>query len=355
MHEALVAHRSGDLALAKTRYHRALKLEPKIKGAKTNLAAIALRRDETELALKELQAELDIRGDDPDAKLVKALAFLRTDRVDKALEDIKEIARLGGGLPPDTVSGYTRRATAQLLVAAGRLMQAGDATEGDAIVAVWDALNPVLNLDIASMAKAKADAPKDALEGLKRQARRLGGLLALTSGEHQRGLELLAVDATEKRKAPYPILRLYGLVALGRSKEALTLAEKAEAGPLKDSPWAKVLRGYALASLGRHGEIPKVVAGLGTDVSQPASLRAAALRLMASAHTKRGAWDEVVTALLAAGTALGAKNVPPELWLDQAVALAHVGRIQEAKRAIAGVLRDQPSHKRGKTLEALLK
>ncbi len=355
MHEGIVAHNRGELSLAKARYQRALKLEPGIQGAQTNLGALAFARGELEVALREIQGELERRPEDPSARLLRALTFVATGRYQKAEEDAEGLAALGGGLAAQTVAGKTRRATARLTVALARLAKAGDARGGDAVQAIWDALDPILHLKVASIQRRSGGASLDTLVRIQRHARRVGGLLALTSGSYQRGLDLLAADATSKRPAPYPVHRLHALVALGRVDDALALVASAKAGPLRDSAWAKVLRGHALLAKQRPAEIHKVVGGIPSSTSLPTPVRVAALRLLAVAAAAKHRWQRALDVISAAENLLGRGNVPASLWLDKATAQAHLGEVEDARRTISGVLRDDPTDERAKSLEALLR
>jgi len=358
MHEGISAHQKGQLSQAQLSYKRALKLEPGIAGAKTNLGAIAYAKGELEKALKELQGELERRPDDPTATLLRALTFVAMGNPTKAAEDAEPLARLAGGLPAKTVSGKTRRAAARLIVGLARLagaQAAAPAKRTEAVQAAWDAIEPVLELKIDRIKVRPTDLPLDTLTRLQRDARRVGGVLALAMGKYERGLTLLTQDATAKRPAPYPVLRLHAMLALGRTDEALALVAKAEAGPLRDSPWAKVLRGHALLRKGRTGEVHKIVGGVPDSKDVDPSLRAAALRLLAVAASTEGKWIKVLTAVTRAEKLLGRGQVPASLWLDKATAQAHLGKLEDARRTVAGVLRDDPEDKRARQLEAALK
>jgi len=329
MSEGIAAHEAGSHDEARARYQAALRLDPKVMGASNNLAALALIADELDDATERLKDELRSHPELAVAQLNQAVTALRARDPAAAERAALDLAELSGGLPPRGADALAARRAARALVACARLAR-GDAfdairaawpVEPEAGADAWDPARELAHLAIAfgAVAADRLDEAARWLEGLEGpDARRLRAAVALRRGDEGP----IRALATHHR----PV-----------EATALDLLLDAWTAWLSDDPAAT---GDALDALG-ESEV---------DAFEPA-LRVSRWRLAAALASREGDWP---SALVHLDRALELDRRAADLWLDRALALAHLGRLDDARIVVLGVLRDEPEHPRARELRGLL-
>ncbi len=329
MSEGIAAQRDGDRAAAAARYQTALKLDTRARGAANNLALIAIVEDRDEDAVARVKDELDRHPALDEARLNRAWLLVRGGRHDEIDADLVELAELAAGKPPSDPRILRRRAAGRALLAINRL---GSGAPWLEVRSVWE--RPLAEL-LPAAALTDDDRALDAL------TLEVLGLAALRAGEHEAAVELLvAADAPHSVRA-----RASALAALGRLDEALaTLLALAEPEPVDH-----VLRAWVGLSTDRVGDAEQALAAV---PEPPETLTVAWHQLHAALASRRTDWAVALQHLDAAIAA--AAPGAPGLWLDRAVALAHLGRLDDARVSVIGVLRDHPAQERAVRLKRLL-
>ncbi len=323
MREGIVLQQQGRALPAAERYRQALRLSPSVPGAYNNLALIALGRDELTRAVALLEEELQRHPASPQAALNRALVLVRLGDFARAEAEATKFAALAGGLPEQDPERLARQRRARVIVALARLGAERPAAE------VATPLEAALS---------GAEAPDDPVLAAARRA-----LFLVHAGQGAPEAALAtgaALDAPDDQ-----LLRAALLARLGRYDQMLSLVDAVK--PADDAdPYPSLLRTHALVALGRDAEAAAALGRLRLDEASPwAGWRA---RLTATLASRAGDW----TGALAALEAVSAPSA--DQWLDRAVALAHLGRVEEARVAVAGVLRDAPDHPRALALRASL-
>ncbi len=329
MSEGIAAQRDGDLSAAEARYEAALRVDPRVVGAANNLALVALARGQDDAAILRIKDELDRHPDLGEARLNQAWLLVRGGRYQKVDEALVELSDLGAALPPDTPRVRRRRATARALLAVARYARA----------APWGDVRAARERPLAELLPGDAlTEPDRALDALTREVL---GLAALRVGANAEALELLdGLDAPRATRA-----RAAALIAAGRTAEAdAALASLSEA-----APFDRLARAWIALNDGRHGVAAQALAQLATP---PEGAEATWHRLQAALASRRGDWATALAHVDAAIALPG--DTPPDLWLDRATALAHLGRLDDARVTVIGVLRDRPDDARARGLSEAL-
>lgn len=337
MHDGILSQQAGDNSAAVEAYRKALEIAPQIPGAHNNLALVELARGELTKAIGLLEDELKQRSGEPHALLNRALIFIRLGQYDKAVADVEPIAELGSKVPPQDEHALARRDRARLLLGLARIGQDKSPDEID------EALDGV---------GEDATEEQPTRLALRRHARRVAGIHALAASQWERGArELAMADRQEDR-----VLRAAAQIRLGQGAEALRVLDGV-ADEKRSEPWVLLLTAHAQALEGDAKAARDALAPLVHDrkaaPEAPAEIAASAWRLFASLAGAEGKWPVALGALDRVIT-LSAKP-SAGVWLDRAVVLAHLGKLDEARVAVAGVLRDYPDDARARELQKLLK
>lgn len=330
MHDAILAHQAGETEKATAAYERALKKSAKVVGASHNLALIALSEDRLTESIALLEAELKAHPRFDGARLTRALVLIRIGEHQRAEESLASLPRLEG-LPPETPEALARAQRARILLGLARM---GGGAEREAAEA------PLL--------RVIRDAPPQDTKWTP-MARRALAVQALLRGDHAAA----AAQLEPLEASPDRTLRAGALLRLGQGAAALSAL--GEASDADESPARRLIRAGAQARTGAAQAAEETLAPLLAD-SPPAGASprhlAAAWHLLASLRSAAKDWDGALHALDRAAKA----DAPhPALWLDKAVTVAHLGRLDEARQIVAAVLRDHPDDARGKSLAELLR
>ncbi len=390
MHEGIVAQRAGRLDRAAAQYRLALTKRPGLRGAENNLGVLALARGNLTGALAHFEAALGRGKEVPFARLNHAITRLRLGDPAGAAREARPLAALAGGAPPKTPEAAVLRATARVLLAAA-LVDEGAPQGGRASEATTQVRN-ALHALLAPPQGASPPLPKP----LRAAALRVAGHLAVQAGAWAHALDSLEEAERLRVQAgvgdPPRDVALRAALALrtGQPERALALTAKPQ-----DSPharpgaraWRAVLRAYALAQTHEEGEAEAlldtllaqtpcaaVAASAGAEsaapprsdtadapdlkgsaakpCAAPSAPQVAALRLRAALRSAHGAWGPALADL---DTVWRADPTAPGLLLDQATALAHLGRVEEARAAAAGALQRAPGDPRARALVSALR
>lgn len=377
MHEGIVAQRAGHLDRAAAHYRLALTKRPGLRGAENNLGVIALERGNLPGALAHFEAALGRGKEVPFARLNHAITRLRLGDREGALKEARPLAKMAGGSPPKTPQGRAVRATARVLLAAASVGDpAGDHKEAAAMRAALDGI----------MARSSGE-PEALSPALRGAALRLAGHLAVQArawapaAESLEEAERLRAQAQPKGQPQDLALRAALALRTGAPARAISLTGGPLGGALPSPPlpsstaWAAVVRAHALAQTGKGddakalldrvlsptpacsaraqaGAQPGPAGGTADPCPPPSPPQLAALRLRAALRSARGEWAAALADLDAVWRATPAA---PGLLVDQATALAHLGRVEQARAAAAGALQRAPGDPRARALVAALR
>ncbi|MEZ4269168.1 MAG: tetratricopeptide repeat protein [Myxococcota bacterium] len=331
MHHALEAQRAGDLDGAISRYRRALKVEPRVRGAYNNLAIIALGKGNLTQAVKLLEEELALHPRSSEANRNMAVVLLRLGRADDALARVTPLAAVGGGAPTSRADRRIEQDEARLVLAVARWKAGQDAQ------AVRQPLELVLSPPPPGL--------DPALRGeLERRARTALTYRALHDGEPGVALPPGAVSGEPPELG---VARVIQSLREGKADLALSALE-----PMGDSPEVRVLRASALLTLARPGEARLALDGLNAS-TLPSPLAVTFHRLHASLAAAGSDWRGALEHIERAQTA--AAGPDSGLTLDRATALAHVGQTEQARALVDSVLRTSPADPRAGVLADALR
>jgi Flp pilus assembly protein TadD len=321
LHEGIVAHQKAEPVIARDRYLRALELDSQLPGVHTNLALLALGEGQLDRAAELLGKELEVEPEGEVGRLNRALLAIRSGSFDRAAQDAEAVWQAAPGSEAVTEPG---RRTARLLWAIAARAR------GEPRAKLAETLRPAADLGAADPV------------GLA--ARRLLGVLAYEAGELTTALEHLeAADHPAVRP-----LRAAICLELGRPREAVELLEGAEGAE------AGLLQAHALAATGQPDLArARLEAVFDRSREAPAAVRTAAHRLLARIDGDGGRWSAALSHVDAA--ALGYETPPVALWVDRALCLAHLGRLDEARVVLGGALREAPEDPRAKALREILR
>ncbi len=334
MHDALKAQHEGDVDTAIARYRRALKIEPRVRGAYNNLAIIALAKGNLTQAVKLLEEELALHPRSPEANRNMAIVLLRLGRPGDAIERVAPLAAVSGGAPTSRPDRRAEQDEARLVLAVAR-WKAGQPSE-----LVRQPLELVLSAP-------PPGADPDARAALQRRAQVALAFRALEDGDE--ATALLASPAADMKDVPVEVRRMRAIRALrdGAPDLALTALDAMEG-----SPEIVVLRGSAHALAGRPDEAAKL---LGTVEAAALSAPYAVVfhRVRASLAAAGGDWQGALGELQRADEGAGGRD--PDITLDRAIALAHVGDVDAARSLVDTVVRDAPDNPRASALADALR
>lgn len=310
--DGIRAQREGSLAVAEERYRKALELDPKARGAAHNLAVIALAKGDLDHAVPLLQQEIDAHGDAAEPRLLLATLALDRDKATEAEALAAPFADLSGGLPPTDPTALAIRERARLLVVVARRAQGKGLSD---VRAGW----PVEPSRLPTQGDGAL-----AREAIAATALRVGDVTAAATF-------VAELDTPFARE-----VRAYAALAgVAPADDAVTDALRDDA-----TAWAGLARVWAGESAA--DDAPADVAMASPD----AGTAIAGARLKASVRATAGDWEGALAALSSrpgvAATRDGA--------LATAIALAHVGRLDEARAALVDLQRQDPSDATVKTL-----
>lgn len=337
MHDALAAQHEGDVDTAIARYRRALKIEPRVRGAYNNLAIIALAKGNLTQAVKLLEEELALHPRSPEANRNMAIVLLRLGRPDDAIARVAPLAAISGGAPTSRADRRAEQDEARLVLAVAR-WKGGQSAE-----LVRQPLELVLG-------PPPPGADPEARAALERRAQLTLAYRAIEDGDEATALHIS--DAVGGPDAPAPLRHLRVIEAL-RDRDSVAALTALDSMP--ESQETLVLRASALAQAGRWDEAAALL-----GPAEPADLAALSppfavvlYRVRASLAAARGDWRGALGDLQKADEQAGGRD--PDITLDRAIALAHTGESDAARSLIDAVMRDAPSNTRASTLAAALR
>lgn len=320
------AHRAGDHVAAALKYREALRLAPEVRGAWRNLSVLALVAERPADAVDLAREEVRLHPGDPEAGVHLALVQLRAGHDEAALVTLRPLVAAPSEKESAT-AGPEAAARSALVADQARLLLA---------LALWRLGRP-----------AEALKPLGPLLTLERGAAFLAERAVLASTARTIG-SWLALDredwaAVLAEPASHPVATAWARHKSGAG--AVTDALPPESADAGHAAWLGLM-----AALGPDADDSGLSVAAGP--AAPLAVRVAALRLRASRAAARGDWAKALADLEAAAAAM--PEPLPALWLDRSVALAHLGREDEARIAVAGVLRDAPDHPRALQLRDVL-
>lgn len=334
MHDALQAQRDGDVDHAIARYRRALKIEPRVRGAYNNLAVIALAKGNLTQAVKLLEEELALHPRSPEGNRNLAIVLLRLGRPDDAIARVEALASVSGGAPTSRPDRRAEQDEARLVLAVARWKA------GQSSALVRQPLELVLS-------PPPPGTPPDVRAALQRRARVALAYRALEDGEAGATPESPETDAAQDAPIEIRWMRVIRALRDGQPDEALVALDAMDA-----SPETVVLRASALARTDRAEEAAGLLDAI--DVAElPAPFAVVFHRIRASLAAAKGDWRGALADLQRADE--GASGRDPDITMDRAVAMARLGNGDGARALVEAVVRDSPGNARATALADALR
>ncbi|MCB9514507.1 MAG: tetratricopeptide repeat protein [Deltaproteobacteria bacterium] len=332
MHDAIEAQRAGDADKAIARYRRAIQIEPRVRGAYNNLALIALQKDNLTQAVKLLEEELALHPRSAEANQNMALVLLRLGRSEDAASRVADLAHVDGGAPTRKPALRQAIDDARLLLALAR-WKSGEGGES---------VRAPLELILAPPPPGVDPARREAIANRARVAM---AWRELADGD----VDALLAPSPEETPQPPEVeaLRATALLHAGRHEDALALLT-----PLGEAPAVRVLRAAAQAQAGAAEAAAGSLAEVAVAPLAP-HLVVLAHRTQAFLDAAAGRWADTLVHLDAAAAA--SAEVPSDLDLDRAVALARVGDAERARALVTAVLAATPGDPRARALADALR